>query len=125
MRNWLIVSALWFVMALLWHAVLFGAQYGEQLKNIGRYVGDTPTPLMAYFIIAWIMVGFAFVMYLPGTVKGKYVSGGAVMGLVVVGTFAVLSHALFSGWSLWLMEMDLIFGLVGGAVAGWVTKKIV
>lgn len=123
-RNWAILSVVWFALALLWHAVLFGTQYGVQLLDIGRYVDGTPTPLMFYFILTWVMVAFAFAMYLPVAVKGKYIAGGAVMGLVTVGTFAVLSHALFAGWSSWLMSMDLIFAVAGGIIAGWVTGKL-
>jgi uncharacterized membrane protein len=126
LKNWLIAFVVIFVLTSLWHIVVFGSAYAVHLKDIARYVGASPTPLMAYFILAHIMVAYAFVKYLPAVSGSKedYLWGGALVGLMTFGFFSVLSHALFAGWTNWLMGMDLAFSILSGAITGWVVGML-
>jgi hypothetical protein len=122
LKNWLIAFIVLIVLTSLWHVFIFANQYGVHLKDIARYVGGTPTPLISYFILAHIMCAYAFVRYLPvvSVKKEDFLWNGVVLGWVTFGFFAVLSHALFAGWSTWLMGMDLAFSTLAGFVTGWV-----
>ncbi len=125
-RNWAVVSVLLLVLTLLWHAVIFSGAYATHLSLIARYVGGTPTPLFAYFLLAHVLVALGFVKFIPSAARedGMYVGYGMTMGWVTFGVFAVLSHALFAGWGGWLMAMDVAFGTVAGAITGWVVKRL-
>jgi len=125
-RNWAIVTVLTLVLTLIWHVVLFAGDYGTHLSMIGRYVGDAPTPLFGYFLIAHILVALGFVRFLPHVSRGsnEYAMNGVIMGWATFGVFAVLSHALFANWGGWLMMMDVGFGTVAGLITGWVMSKL-
>ena len=46
------------------------------------------------------------------------------MGLVTFGFFSLLSHGLFQNWTMWLMGMDICFGLIAGAITGLVMSYL-
>lgn len=125
--NLVVVSVVLVILTLIWHNVAFGSQYPDHLKGIVVTDGSgNPAPRMLYFFLAHIVGAIAFVWYLPLAAKGRreYVWHGAVMGLLTFGFFALLSHGLFQNWTLWLMGMDICFGLVGGAITGLVASYL-
>ena len=119
-RNWVIVFVLQFILTLLWHTVIFVSQYTTHLSGIATYVDGKPTPLIPFFILAHIIATLGSVLYIPRAANSKreYVWHGVIMGIVTFGMFAILSHALFANWTLWLMGMDLSFGILAGAITG-------
>lgn len=126
LRNWVLLSVLWVVLTLLWHTVIFAGPYTAHLSTIARYVDGVPTPLISYFIFAHVLVALGYVMFLPAVSRstGKYVWNGVIMGWMTFAMFAILSHALFAGWGVWLMAMDVSFGTIGGAITGWTMKYL-
>ena len=110
-----------FAVTLLYHQVIFGAQYAERLKGVSTMVNGTPTPRFPAFIgsIFLTALGYAWFMPLAGlSSRGQYLLHGAVMGLATLGTYTLLAHALINVWDTWLAGSDLAFGLLSGLIMG-------
>jgi uncharacterized membrane protein len=121
-KNWIIMTIVWFIMLAIWHNVVFGASYSVNLEGIVRKENGEPAPLALFVFLANIPTALGFAYFLPAVARNRrdYILKGMAMGMVTLGTFALLAHGLFGGWSAWLMNMDLGYGLAGGAIGGLV-----
>ena len=126
-RNWIVVFVVMVVLTLIWHQGIFGRLYPSHLDPIvARDANGNQAPRMVAFLLAHIVAAIGFVFYVPALARTRsgFIGHGAVMGLVTFGMFALLSHGLFQNWSTWLMGMDICFGVLGGAITGFVMSYL-
>lgn len=123
-RNWLIVFIVLFVWSFIWHNVILSGFYTANLAEIGRYVDGAVAPLMIFLALGNLIATFGFVRFLPSTSEsiGQFVLNGIILGIITFGTFAVISHAIFSGWTTFLMIADFSYAIFAGAFGGLLTK---
>lgn len=125
-KNWLIVFVVLFVWSFIWHNIILGGFYAVNLAQIGRYDGDAVAPLMAFLALGNLIATFGFVRFLPSASQGigQFVLNGVIMGVITFGSFAVISHAIFSGWTTPLMIADFSYAIVAGAFGGLLTHYL-
>lgn len=125
-RNWLVVFVVLFVWSFIWHNIILSGFYTLNLAQIGRYDGDAVAPLMAFLALGNLIATFGFVRFLPPASKGigQFVLNGIIMGVITFGSFAVISHAIFSGWTTSLMIADFSYSIFAGAIGGLLTNYL-
>lgn len=122
--NWVIVFIVLFVWSFIWHNIILAGFYTENLAQIGRYDGDTVAPLMLYLALGNLIATFGFAKFIPSASEGmgQYVINGVIMGVITFGSFAVISHAIFTGWTTSLMVADFSYSIFAGAIGGLLMK---
>jgi len=105
----------------LWLGVVMGGFYREQLGPIARTSGGGLAPI-------WWVAGLVYVLLAAGT-AGLVVprspspawaaAYGALFGLVVYGVYDLTNLATLREWSPLLTIVDIAWGTVACACAGW------
>jgi len=115
-----------FVWSFIWHNIILSGFYTSNLAQIGRYDGGAVAPLMAFLALGNLIATFGFVRFLPSASKGtgQFVLNGVIMGVITFGSFAVISHAIFSGWTTSLMVADFSYSIFAGAIGGLLTNYL-
>ncbi len=117
-KNWVIAFVSLFVMSFVWHNIILADFYTTNLADIGRYADGAVAPLLPFLALGVFIIalGFAFFVVDPKADAMEYAKKGLVMALVSTGAFAVLSHAIFVGWSTNLMYADFSYGLISSVL---------
>jgi hypothetical protein len=125
-KNWLVVFVVLFIWSFIWHNIILGGFYTVNLAQIGRYDGDTVAALMGFLALGNLIATFGFAKFLPSASKGigQFVTNGIIMGIITFGSFAVISHAIFWGWTSPLMIADFSYSIFAGAIGGLLTHYL-
>lgn len=121
-KNWVIAFVSLFLMSFLWHSVILSGFYTTNLAQIGRYTNGAVAPLLGFLALGNILValGFAYFVVDSKADTAKYALNGLVMALVSTGAFAVLSHAIFAGWTTNLMVADFSYGVISSVLTAMI-----
>ena len=125
-RNWLIVFIVLFVWSFVWHNIILNDFYTANLIQIARYTDGAVAPLMAFLALGNLIATFGFIKFVPSASHNtkQFILNGIIMGLITFGSFAVISHAIFLGWTTPLMIADFSYSIVAGALGGLLTKYV-
>ena len=120
-KNFVISFVVVFAFTVLYHNVIFGAQYQEHLKTVTAYdASGKPAPDFMAFVLSILVTALGYAWFVPtaGARNRMYLVHGAFMGLATLGTYTFLAHALVKEWGMWLTGSDFFFGLASGLIMG-------
>ena len=125
-KNWLVVFVVLFIWSFIWHNIILSGFYAVNLAQIARYADGAPAPLMGFLALGNLIATFGFAKFLPSASKcmGQFVLNGVIMGIITFGSFAVISHAIFLGWTTPLMIADFSYSIAAGAIGGLLTNYL-
>lgn len=126
-KNWLAVFVVLFIWSFIWHNLILGGFYTTNLAQIGRYDdAGAVAALMGFLALGNLIATFGFAKFLPSASEGmgQFVTNGIIMGIITFGSFAVISHAIFWGWTTPLMIADFSYSIFAGAIGGLVTNYL-
>jgi uncharacterized membrane protein len=126
LKNWLIVFVVLVVIDIVWHKVIFGSFLNEQFKGVAYFTGGEFFPLIQFIILGDILVsfGYAYLVSEMSRSSGKYILNGALFGLVVNGSYSIYDYALLPNWPAAVVIVDVLNGIVFGAVIGAVLQYL-
>lgn len=125
-RNWLISFIVLVIIDVLWHRFILGSFYGDAAAGIQRVVNDRLAPLIQFIILGDVLVsfGYAYLITLSSALNKKYVLNGLIIGLVLTGSYSIYNYALIPNWPAALTVVDVINGMVFGAIQGLLIKYL-
>lgn len=103
------------VIDFVWIAVLMKNFYIEQLRPIGRINGEAFTPVLwsalgVYVVLSIGLVHFVLPKIKPDSTWLYTFATGALLGLVVYGTYDLTNHATLKDWTLPMTFVDIAWG---------------
>lgn len=114
-----LIAGVFLILDLIWIGLIAAGFYEQQ---IGPLLRDQPLLGPALVFYAIYIVGIMVFAVLPGLEAGslgRSIVLGAFLGLIAYGTFDLTSLALFKGFPLTVVVVDMIWGTVlTGSVAG-------
>jgi uncharacterized membrane protein len=129
LKHWLVAFIALFILDLVWHLLIAGKFYEAQLVGTQRYdAGGKLAPLIPFVVLSDVIVSFGYTWLVTSasSVNRKYVLNGLVVGLMVVGSYTILNHAILPNWPLGVVAVDIlqaaIFGLGLGFVFKWLNR---
>jgi uncharacterized membrane protein len=125
-KNWVVAFVSLFLLSFIWHNVILTDFYTTNLAGIGRFADGAVAPLLGFLALGIFMVALGFAKFVvdPKADSMTYAMKGLIMGLVSTSTFAVLAHALFTGWSTGLMIADFSYGLISSVITALILMPI-
>ncbi len=125
-KNWVTAFISLFVMSFIWHNVILTDFYTKNLSEIGRYTDGAVAPLLPYLALGVLLIALGFALFVPALSKTTkdYALNGFLAGLSITGSFAVLSHAIFTGWNTNLMFADASYGIISGILTALILMTV-
>jgi len=126
----LISFVLILVIDIVWIGMIMASFYIDRLGDLGRLVDGKFEPLLIPAAVVYLLlsVGISYFALRPaGEPVGTIFFRGALLGLVIYGTYDMTNMATLSRWPISLAVVDMAWGsLLCGSVAvitHWVTTK--
>ena len=113
----------------LWHGVIFASFYNANLVGAAYYVNGAVMPLIPFKVLSAAILSGIFMWILPQMGGNNSVSTlawrGAIYGLVSIFYLGLVNHAVVPGWTLPVVFLDSLFGLVVGWIASYIVGYFV
>ena len=108
----------------LWHAVIFVGFYNKEMVGAAYYVNGTIAPLIPFKVLSAVLLAILFVWVIPqmggDNSKGTLAWRGGLYGVLSIAYLGLVNHAVVPGWTLPVVCLDTVFGLVAGLVASYI-----
>lgn len=101
---------------------LFAKNFVQQ--QVGRYLAEKPDLVAAGMFYLIFTAGILYFCVYPAAHAGRALLNGAFFGLVTYATYELVNKALLDKWPLTLVLVDMAWGVVAGAVVGWVSFQV-
>ncbi len=108
----------------LWHLVLWGRTYREDIRKVasvvdGKLVLNTASGLLSQVLVITALVVLAALQFRSSAPTLHAVIACAMGGILGISVYGLVNHWLIRNWSGAMTVLEVIWGPLIGAFAGW------
>jgi uncharacterized membrane protein len=108
----------------LWHLVLWARPYRDGVRRIAALVDGKPvfhnaSGLMSQILVITALVVLASLQFHSGSPVARAVLACAMGGVLGISVYGLVSHWLVRDWSAAMTVLEVVWGPILGAFAGW------
>jgi len=108
----------------LWHLVLWGKTYREDIRKVasvvdGKLVLNTASGLLSQVLVITALVVLAALQFRSSAPPLHAVIACAMGGVLGISVYGLVNHWLIRNWSGAMTVLEVVWGPLIGAFAGW------
>ncbi len=93
-------------------------------RQVGFLMAEKPDWIAAGIFYLIFTAGLLYFCVYPAASAGRATFNGAFLGLIAYGTYELVNKSLIAKWPVPFVIVDMIWGVVAGALVCWVSFQI-